>query len=448
MTHFQTDHLRVGTPGQREAVLRVMDAALDAVDPGDAVRRHVRVDAGILSVGGRRVDLREIERVWVIGGGKAAAPMARALEDILGGRIAGGLVITRHGYGMGREGDVIEVVEAGHPIPDEAGVKGAGRLLEIAEGACERELVLCLISGGGSALMPAPVEGVTLAEMQALTDDLLRSGANINAINAVRKHLSRIKGGRLARAVHPAQMIALILSDVVGSPLDVIASGPTAPDSTTFADARAVLNRYGVQPPDSIAHVLKLARTETPKPGDPAFERVTNVIIGDNAAAARAALSEAESLGFHTLLLSTYVQGEAREVGRVLAAVAREIDRSGRPVPRPACVIAGGETTVTVTGQGTGGRNQEVALGAAADIGGLEGVIVASLATDGADGPTDAAGALIDGAFAHRAGENGLSIQGALADNDAYPLLEKLGALLLTGPTRTNVNDLAFVFAF
>jgi hydroxypyruvate reductase len=448
MTHFQTEHLRVGTPDQREAVLRVMDAALDAVDPGEAMRRHVRVDADILSAGGQRIALDEVERVWVIGGGKAAAPMARALEDILGGRIAGGLVITRHGYRMKHGEGVIEVVEAGHPIPDEAGVMGAGRLLEIAEGAGECDLVLCLISGGGSALMPAPVEGVTLAEMQALTDDLLRSGANINAINAVRKHLSRIKGGRLARAAHPAQVIALILSDVVGSPLDVIASGPTAPDSRTFADARAVLDCYDVQPSDSIVRVLKAAREETPKPGDPAFERVTNVVIGDNAAAARAALAEAESLGFHALLLSTYMQGEAREVGRVLAAVAREIDRSGRPVPRPACVIAGGETTVTVTGQGTGGRNQEVALSAAADIGGLEGVIVASLATDGADGPTDAAGALTDGTFARRADENGLSIQGALADNDAYPLLEKLGALLLTGPTRTNVNDLAFIFAF
>jgi glycerate 2-kinase len=308
-------------------------------------------------------------------------------------------------------------------------------------------LILCLISGGGSALMTLPVEGVSLDEMRVLTDLLLRSGAPIQALNTVRKHLSQIAGGQLARLAQPATVIALILSDVVGSPLDVIASGPTVPDTSTFAEAVAVLDQYGIadRVPESIRRHLRAGAAgeipDTPKTLPP----MQNVIVADNAVAAQAALERAEALGFHALLLSTFIEGEAREVAKVLAALAKEIARSDRPVARPACVILGGETTVTVRGSGKGGRNQELALAAALAIQGMENVIITSLATDGSDGPTDAAGGMVDGTTVTYGSKLGLSAQAALDQNDAYPYLAQVGALLITGPTNTNVNDLMVV---
>jgi hydroxypyruvate reductase len=299
--------------------------------------------------------------------------------------------------------------------------------------------------------LPLPVDGVTLADLQHMTDALLRCGATIVEINAVRKHCSQIKGGQLARAAHPATVIALLLSDVVGNPLDVIASGPTVPDPSTFAQAQAVIDKYRIGdqiPPPIRSHLTAGLRgdvPETPKEGDPVFERVHNAVIGSNAIAAQAAQAEAEAMGYHTALLSTYVEGEAREVAKVIAAIAKSLRTEGWPLPRPACVIAGGETTVTIRGTGKGGRNQELALAAAIALDGWAGVTVIALATDGSDGPTDAAGAVVDGRTLARAQEIGLSAADHLARNDAYPFFDRLGDLIRTGPTNTNVNDLTFI---
>ncbi|MCZ7538655.1 MAG: glycerate kinase [Anaerolineae bacterium] len=435
---------------RRSAALEVLGAALDAVDPAAALRRTLHRQGDVLRVAGQLYDLSRFRRVLVAGAGKAAAPMAQAVEEILGDRISGGALTVKYGYTAPTQR--VTLHQAGHPVPDSAGVAGAQAIVALLEDASPDDLVLCLISGGGSALMPLPVPGVALGELQALTNALLRSGAPIQALNAVRKHLSQVSGGQLARLAHPATVLALIVSDVVGSPLDVIASGPTVADSSTFQDAWDVLARYDVleQTPPSIRRHLERGLAgeapETVKPGDPALERVRNVIVADNALAAEAAEARARALGFNTLLLSTYVEGEAREVGRVLAALAREIVAHGRPLPAPACLLLGGETTVTVRGAGKGGRNQELALASALAIQGMESVLIASLATDGSDGPTDAAGGLVDGATVARGEAAGHSAFGALAANDAYHFLEGAGDLLVTGPTNTNVNDLMTVF--
>jgi hydroxypyruvate reductase len=405
-----------------------------------------------LWIDGIAYDLNRYRRVFVVGGGKAGASMASAVETLIGDRITAGWVNVKYGYTEPTEH--ITVHEAAHPVPDAAGVTGTRTMIELLSGLTADDLVLCLLSGGGSALLPLPVAGVSLDDMRALTDLLLRCGAPIQAINAVRKHLSQVSGGQLARRAYPAAVVSLILSDVVGSPLDVIASGPTVADPTTFAHAEAVLERYGIaeQVPDSIRRHLMRGLSgsilDTPKAGDPELEQVHNVIIADNARAAQAAVEQAQALGFNTLLLSTFVEGEAREVAKVLAALAKEILATGRPVSRPACLILGGETTVTVKGDGQGGRNQELALAAAQAIDGLDGVLIASLATDGSDGPTDAAGGLVDGTTLARGRALGLSAQTALSRNDAYPYLAAVGDLLVTGPTNTNVNDLMAVWVF
>ena len=437
---------------RRAQVLDVLAAALDAVDPAEAIRRVVMLGEHTLWLDGQAYDLQRYRRLLVVGAGKAGASMARAVEELLGDYIGAGMVNVKYGYTAPTAR--ITVREAGHPVPDAEGVAGTQAIVDLLRDATAGDLVLCLISGGGSALMTLPVLEVTLEDIQTLTEALLRSGAPIQAINAVRKHLSQVKGGQLARLAHPATTVALILSDVVGSPLDVIASGPTVPDPTTFGHAQAVLERYDVvdEVPESIwrhlARGLSGAVEDTPKPGDPALVDVQNVIVADNARAAQAARTRAEALGFHTLLLSTYVEGEAREVAQVLGALAKEIVASGQPVLRPACLLLGGETTVTVCGSGRGGRNQELALAAARVIHEMPEVLIASLATDGTDGPTDAAGGLVDGSTITRGAALGLSAQAALANNDAYPYLERTGDLLVTGPTNTNVNDLMAVFVF
>jgi hydroxypyruvate reductase len=433
---------------RRQQVWEVLSAALETVDPAAAVRRVMRRDGAILWVDETAYDLVLYRRVLVIGAGKAGAPMAQAVESMLGDRIAAGVVNVKYGYTAPTQ--IIHLREAGHPVPDAAGVAAAQAMIDLLRNSTTEDLVVCLISGGGSALMTLPVAGVTLEDMRVLTDLLLRSGAPIQALNTVRKHLSQISGGQLARLAQPATVISLILSDVVGSPLDVIASGPTVPDTTTFADALAVLDQYGIaeRVPESIRRHLAAGAAgempDTPK----SLPDIQNVIVADNARAAQAAVAQAESLGFHTLLLSTFIEGEAREVAKVLAAVAKEITHSDRPVVRPACVILGGETTVTVRGTGKGGRNQELALAAALAIQGIDNVIIASLATDGSDGPTDAAGGVVDGTTVSRGRALGLSAQTALDHNDAYPYLAQVGDLLVTGPTNTNVNDLMAVFVW
>jgi glycerate 2-kinase len=438
------------TRSQREKAVAIMCAALAAVDPEEAIRRQVRLDDGILTVGGKVYDLAEYQHIYVVGGGKAGASMARAMEEMLGDRITAGSVNVKYGYTVPTE--IIHLHEAGHPLPDAEGVRGTEALIQLLKRATKGDLVICLISGGGSALMVAPAEGITLADMEAFTQVMLGCGATINEINTIRKHCSRTKGGQMARLAYPADLIALLLSDVVGNPLDVIASGPAVADTSTFADAWEIVEEYGIEIrlPHSIVERLQQGKEgvigETPKAGDPALERVHSQVIASNEIAARAAIEEAKRQGFNTLLLSTFVEGEAREVALVFGAIAREIRNSGHPIPPPACIVAGGETTVTLRGGGRGGRNQELALAAAMPIADMTDVMVIGLATDGTDGPTDAAGALADGTTLARAEALSLSAQRHLAENDSYPFFEALGDLLLTGPTNTNVNDLTFVF--
>jgi hydroxypyruvate reductase len=345
--------------------------------------------------------------------------------------------VTKYEHARGWSHPAFEVIEAGHPVPDENSVRGAQAVAELARQATERDLVICLISGGGSALLTRPAEGLTLDDFQRLTDGLLRSGATINEINAVRKHCSGIKGGNLARLTAPARLVTLILSDVIGDPLDVIASGPTVPDSTTVEEAEEVLERHG------IAGAVSLR--ETPKPGDPVFVRVQNIVVGSNRLAALAAVEKARALGFEALLLGTYVEGEAREVAQVAVALAKGMRADGDPLQPPACLVWGGETTVTIRGAGKGGRNQELALAAALALDGWPGVLLMALATDGTDGPTDAAGAVVTGETMARARELGLNVRAALDANDTYHFFEALDDLICTGPTGTNVNDLLFI---
>lgn len=436
----------------RNDLKEIRQAALSAVDPAAAVRRHLQIVEGELRVAGESWPLAELERVLLLSAGKAAAPMAEAAVELLGAHLEAGLVVTKYAHAASAKLPArVQVIEAGHPVPDEAGQHGAAAMLELLAESSPRDLVLVLLSGGGSALLPLPVHGVTLPELQATTELLLRSGATITELNAVRKHLSRLKGGQLAHAVAPAPLVALILSDVVGDPLDVIASGPTVPDPTTYADAWAVLGRYGLQSEAPAAVRLHLRaglageRPETPKPGAALFERVHNQLIGSNRQAALAAVDTARRLGYQALLLTTFVEGEAREAAQLAAALAKGIRRHGDPLAPPACLVWGGETTVTVRGTGKGGRNQELALAVAQALAGWEEIAVMALATDGTDGPTDAAGAVVDGSTVQRAHELGLDLQAALDQNDAYPLLAATGDLLRLGPTGTNVNDLLVI---
>lgn len=380
----------------------------------------------------------------VVGAGKANALMARAVEKLLGDRIDAGTVTVK--YGHTARTTKIRLIEAGHPLPDENGIRATRGMADLLLGLSEDDLVICLLSGGGSALLELPVEGVTLDDLRALTNAFLKCGATINEMNAVRKHLSLVKGGGLARLARPARVLSLILSDVLGSPLDVIASGPTAPDSTTFADALEIVNRYELMdqlPPSVLSHLQAGARGEipdTPKADDPLFASVMNVIVADNSSACAAAVGGAEARGYRTQLISTRLQGEARVLGSEMARRVRET--SSRRDGLPACFVAGGEPTVTIHGEGKGGRSQEFALAAALELEGLASAIVLAAGTDGTDGPTDAAGAVADGTTASRAREIGLDAEEFLANNDSYNLFRALGDLIITGPTNTNVNDL------
>jgi hydroxypyruvate reductase len=437
-------------PGQLRAdALEIFRAGIAAVEPARAVRSHQRFEGDILVAGENRLPLGPGGRIFVVGMGKAAAPMAAAVEEMSGERIARGVVVTKYGHRQPLRR--VELLEAGHPLPDEGGLAAARAVEEVLAEAGEDDLVIALISGGGSALLPAPAEEITLAAKAAVTRLLQEAGADIGELNTVRKHLSRLKGGGLARLAAPARLLSLILSDVVGDPLDVIASGPTVADPTTFAEALAVLARYHLLdrvPPAILDHLRRGEAgeiPETPKPGAPFFDRTVNLLVGSNAIAVFAAAEQAKKLGYRTLVLSTTITGETRPVAAVHAALAREIVASGNPLAPPACLISGGETTVTVRGDGKGGRNQEFALAAALEIAGLPGTLVLSAGTDGTDGPTDAAGAFADGATTARAAAMGLPPSRHLENNDAYPFFATLGDLLVTGPTRTNVMDLRII---
>ncbi len=430
----------------RRHAVQILGAGIAAADPAAAVYRAIGLHGTSLRVDGRVYDLSAGGRVLVVGAGKASAHMAAAIESVLGGRIAGGVVVTRYGHGESLRH--VALVEAGHPLPDAAGQRGAEQVAQTAGAAGAGDFLLVLISGGGSALLPLPSDGITLQEKIATTDLLLRSGATINEVNTVRKHLSRIKGGQLARLAAPATVITLILSDVLGNPLDAIASGPTVPDPTTFTDALAVVDRYGLRGtlPGSVCAHLEAGAAgrvpETPKPGDAIFGPAQVVIVGDISLAAGAAVERAEALGYRARLCETNAQGEARDVGARLGKMVRDV-RATPADAHPVCLVLGGETTVTVRGLGRGGRNQEVALGAARAIAGVPQTLVATFGTDGIDGPTDAAGAVSDGSTLSRARERGLDAQAALDNNDAYPFFDALDDLIICGPTGTNVNDLA-----
>lgn len=441
-----------GTPLNRRAralALKSLEAAVNAVDPKKIIESKLSLKNQVLKVNEYSFDLKKLKNVYVVGGGKASGSMAEALEHVLSNRITDGLVNIP--LGDKHKTGIIKLHKASHPIPDESGVEGTRRMRAIAEQAEENDLVICLISGGGSSLMPLPRGKISIEDKRKVTDALLKCGAAINEINTVRKHISEFKGGWLAKKAYPATILNLILSDVLGDPLDFIASGPTVPDTTTFSDAVKVLEKYRLwdKVPASVRKVLsdgeKGVIPETPKAGDEAFKRVYNVVIGNCRSASLAAYESLRSDGLSALFLTSLLEGEARHVGVMLASIAREIVASGNPVSKPAALVAGGETTVSVVGNGRGGRNQEIALAAALKLNGLDGAVVASLSTDGVDGPTDAAGAIADGKTLARAAEAGVSAEKFLAENDSYNYFSRLDDLVFTGPTGTNVNDVSVI---
>jgi glycerate 2-kinase len=433
----------------KEILGRILKAGLDAVDPEAAVRKWVFRKGSTLFVGDRDYDLDRYERVLLVGAGKGTAPMAKAVEEILGDHLTSGWIIVKYGYGIPLH--KTHTMEAGHPIPDEAGLGAADSLLHTIGECGEEDLIICAFSGGGSALLPAPCPPLSLDEKQQTTRLLLESGATIDEINAIRKHLSRIKGGWLAKTAYPATLVSLLLSDVVGDRLDVIASGPTVPDETTFGDCISIVEKYRLagKLPKAVTTLFHQGAAgsipETPKKGDEVFSKVQNLIVGNNRNALLAAQEQAISLGYNTMILSSQIEGEAREVAQVFASIGKEISQSGLPIAPPACILAGGEPTVTIRGQGKGGRNQELALACAISIDGWYRIALLSAGTDGTDGPTDAAGAIVDGTTCRRAREADLNPNAFLMANDSYSFFESLGDLVKTGPTRTNVMDIICV---
>ena len=433
---------------RRDAV-EIFYKAIEAVQPGAAIKRHCKFDGKTLYIGHRSYHLAQYKNLYVLGAGKATAPMAEAIEDLMDDNITDGIITVKFDHVANLRH--INLIEAGHPIPDENGIRGAAAILNLAENAEKDDLILCLISGGGSALMPFPDDGLTFEDKQDTIKILLSCGATIHEINTIRKHISKIKGGRLAQAVYPATLVTLILSDVVGDDLDVIASGPTVPDSSSFYDCMNIFRRYniiGKIPQNILNHIesgISGKIDETPKPHHPGFDRTYNLIIGNNVESLMAAKEKAKSLGYNVLLLSSMIEGETRLVAHVHGAIAREIIKTGNPLPLPACILSGGETTVTITGNGLGGRNQEFALSASIDISDKKNIVVLSGGTDGTDGPTDAAGAFSDTFTFKRAEKMGLDPYRFLANNDSYHFFQKLGDLFITGPTNTNVMDLRIV---
>ncbi len=436
----------------RKLALDALEAALEAADPKAIIESRVALKNNTLKAGQHNFDLQKFRRIYVVGGGKACGKMAEALESILGNRISSGIVNIPYNSRPCKTRE-IKLQEASHPIPDKAGMKGAKEMLKLVNHAGESDLIICLISGGGSSLMPLPRGKITLNAKQKVTDALLKSGATINEINTVRKHISDLKGGWLAKNAYPATIVNLILSDVIGDPLDFIASGPTVPDSTTFTDAVEILRRYNLWKgtPQTVKTVLSEGQkgliAETPKKGDKSFKKVYNVIVGNNRSATFAACKRLQKAGLHSLFLTSFLEGEARHVGTMLASMAEEVETSGNPLPQPCGIVAGGETTVTIIGDGKGGRNQEIALSAALKISGMDGVVIASLSTDGIEGSTNAAGALADGKTITRSHEQRLNARSFLANNNSYNFFSKLDDLIFTGLTGTNVNDLSIIIA-
>lgn len=434
------------TKDLRKSAKAIFNAGIKAVDPVTCINRHLKISDGNLEIGNSKFCLKDINKLFLIGAGKASAAMARRAEQLLGHHIHEGLIITKYGHAVALTH--CRIMEAGHPVPDMNGVNATKALLEMVSKAGPKDLIVCMISGGASALTPAPAKGISLEDKQDTTRFLLDCGANIHEINTIRKHLSLIKGGQLCRKANGARIISLILSDVIGDNLDIIGSGITAPDTGSFDDCKNILERYGLwnRIPKSVHQRIPAGIAgqvvETPKPGALEFANVENLIIGSLSDALSAAETEARRQGFTPLVLSSMIQGEAKEVAKVLGAIAREIRLSDRPIPVPACLLAGGETTVTIKGKGKGGRNMELALATGIELSGTSQILILSAGTDGSDGPTDAAGAFADGSTASRAVALGLSASKYLAANDSYHFFQCLDDLLITGPTRTNVMDL------
>jgi glycerate 2-kinase len=430
----------------KDQLRHIFQAALQAVDPYQSTARYQDEILTLYEKG-------RCHQLFVLGFGKAVSPMFQAITDRMGERITKGVIITK--YGHLTQADIewpIQFYEAGHPLPDENGRRATGEAIKLLREADERTLIICLISGGGSALLVAPFGDISLPEKQTITDLLLKAGADIDELNTVRKHISRVKGGRLAEMASPGRIKSLILSDVIHNRLDVIASGPTAPDGTTYGEALQILGKYGLaaQIPESVLDVLTKGHQgifmETPKEGNPLFQKVDNTIIGGNQDALDAAKNEAARLGYETEIISAEIRGEAREVGRWLGQKAlRTLETIRSTSKRKACLISGGETTVTVTGKGKGGRNMELALAFAREVAGCDGISLLSAGTDGTDGPTDAAGAIIDDQTIIRARARGLDSEATLRENNSYHFFRQTGELLITGPTHTNVMDMQII---
>ena len=424
--------------------LQIFRAALRAADPEQAVLRHLRRDGDTLIAGKRRYRLNDFDRVQVIGAGKAGAAMARAVERIAGKKLSAGFVNIKDGDAPRTRR--VELNPSGHPVPDQRGFDGARRIASIARAATARDLLICVISGGASALMPSPADPLTLEEMQRTTGQLLACGATIHELNTIRKHVETLKGGQLARLASPARVIALILSDVVGDDLDVIGSGPTVGDTSTFADAAQIFKKYRVVPAEAVAARIAAGIAgkipETPRPEDAALRHVQNLIVGSNRQAIDAAAAKARELGYRTLILSTFIEGETVDAAKTHAAIVKEILTSARPLRPPACVLSGGETTVTVRGAGLGGRNQEFVLAAVIALEGFAPFTILSAGTDGIDGPTDAAGAIATDQTIPCARAQRIDPREFLKHNDSYHFFERVNGLIKTGPTGTNVMDI------
>jgi glycerate-2-kinase len=444
------------TDGDRRAravCLNILDEVMEKLNPVDMVKSSVKRNGSMLSVGDLKLNLDDFKRIYLVGFGKASHLMALAVEQLIGDKITRGFINVLKGVKFKSLTGKVEFIEAGHPIPDINGQRGAEEIVRIVSEASEYDLVICLISGGGSAMTPLPADGISLEEKQRVTQLLLKSGANINEFNAVRKHISAFKGGLLAKYAYPARVLSLIISDVVGDSLDVISSGPTSPDTSTFQDAYHVLDRYGLwnHVPESVRRRIEAGLrgevAETPKPGDRVFEKVHNLIIGSNRLACRLAVKTARRLGLNSIILSSVVEGEARYVGTVYGSILVEEALEDSPIKKPAAIVAGGETTVTVRGSGVGGRNQELVLSASVKIQNLKNVAVASIGTDGVDGLTDAAGAVADGKTIQRASEENLNPKEYLDNNDSHRFFKKLGDLIFTGPTGVNLMDITVMVA-
>jgi glycerate-2-kinase len=431
----------------RKIALDILEYALEAVNSYKAVKKMVHTDEGNLIVANLKFNLSKVRDIYVLGAGKATMPIGMALEDILGEKITDGLIIVKRG--QKRKLNRIRVMEAGHPIPDEAGLNGAKEMIRIAKDAGEGDLVFSVITGGSSALAPLPIEGISLEDKKKTTELLLKSGAVIQEINAVRKHISAIKGGRLAKHIHPAEIINLTVSDVIGDPLDYI-TDLTVPDTSTFEDAVFALKKHGLwkKISDSVRTHLEKGRAdaslETPK--DFAGMKVHTFILSNNEAVCEAAKNRAEELGFNSVILSTMIEGESKEAGIVLAGIAKEIEKNNRPIKTPVVLVSGGETTVTIQGEcGEGGRNQEFVLGFSLKIDRSENIVVASIGTDGTDGPTDIAGGIADGYTLKRAKEKSIDVSKNLGRHNSSYVFRRLQDSIFTGSTGTNVMDLGVV---